>query len=496
MTISTLIISFAIVGAILTFLTSRIVTHKSWFLTFLQNFTGVWFIFSGFVKAVDPYGTAIKMEQYFADFETTIKGTALKGISGVFPVLSHNAMTFSIIMILLELLVGVMLILGYRSKLTSWLFLIIIAFFTVLTGYTHLTGYVPSGVNFFEFSKWGAFDETNRRVTDCGCFGDFLKLDPRISFYKDLFLSAIALIFVFRYKGFTALFTSRIRGAILTVVGVVTLLFCFRNAFWNEPMIDFRPFQVGINIRDRKKAEEHAMETIAITYVYKNKKSGQEVRLTMEEYMKQFKNFPKDEWDFKQEKGEPDVPHSKISDFSVSDVKGSDATDSILNEKNYLFLAVSYDLHSTVSEKKIVVPDTVFVYDTVKIAPIKGFITEPKIVKAVKSIGKKEETLKSFSFDKTLRDEFLQKLNPLLEAAEKAGYKDAALVAFADPHKIDDFRHETNSAYPFYTADDLVVKTMMRSNPGLFLLKDGQIIGKWHIDHLPTMDELKANYIK
>ncbi len=497
MTLTTLIISFAIIGAFLTFIVSRFKPHRNSFIAFLQYFTGVWFVFSGFVKAVDPYGTSIKMQQYFADFQTTFEGTPLKSIAGIFPVLSHQSMAFSIFMILFELIIGVCLLLGYQKRATAWAFMIIMLFFTVLTGYTHLTGYVPNDplnkVNFFEFSKWVAFDAFNRRVTDCGCFGDFLKLDPRISFYKDLFLSAIGLIFIFKYRDFTSLFTARIRGAALLIAAALTLLFSFRNAFWNEPYFDFRPFKVGVNIRDRKKAEETAMAHISITYIYKNKKTGQVVKLAMDEFMKRFKEFSnKEEWDFKQEKGEPEVPQSKISDFSVSDVQGRDATDSIINEKNYLLLALSYDLKSVEHQKIVVRPDTTFTVDTIRTPGV----VEPKLLRQAKAIIQRQDTLKSYTFDPALAGQFIHKINPLMEQAEKAGYKTAALIAFAQPHKIDDFRHETNSAYPFYTADELVVKTMIRSNPGLYLIKDGTILGKWHIGHLPDWNTLKMSYLK
>ena len=75
---------------------------------------------------------------------------------------------------------------GYYRKWTAWLFFLIVFFFTILTGFTYLTGYVPLDANFFDFSAWGPYVKENMRVTDCGCFGDFIKLDPKISFFKDL----------------------------------------------------------------------------------------------------------------------------------------------------------------------------------------------------------------------------------------------------------------------------------------------------------------------
>lgn len=500
MTIWNLLIGFAIGGGILTLLTGIVLKrHKSWFFTFLQNFTGVWFIFSGFVKAVDPMGTAFKMEQYFGEFQRTFNGTSAKFLAPMFPWLANYALWFSIIMIVLEIIVGLMLILGEKSKLTSWLFLIIMAFFTVLTGYTHFTAYVPDGVNFFEFSKWGDYIESNMKVTDCGCFGDFLKLSPTTSFYKDIALMPIALLFVWRYKDFHALFTARTRNIIIisTLIGI--LAFCFYNTFMNEPVIDFRPFKNGVNIKERKKAEEDAAAKVVITdWELKNEKTGEVKILSNKVYMdeKGYEQYKKEDgWKVvKQIKSEPTVPHSKISDFNINDKDGNDMTETLLNEPQYTFLAVSWKMPSETIKKVVKIPDSIFKIDTIRTV-VKGK-DSIEIRKTFEKMGEKEEVFKSFKFNDDYRNMFISKLNPILEKAEKAGYKTAALVPYSDPKKIEDFRHEAQTAYPFYTADDLLIKTMMRSNPGLYLLKDGAIIHKWHIKQLPDFEAIKSQYIK
>ena len=208
MTIVTLFLYVGLVAALLTGLIFW--SRKSQFHfadSFLQNFAGVLFIFSGFVKAVDPLGTAYKMEQYFTAFEDTCNGSFLKFLAPLFPLLSKYAISFSVFMIVLEIVLGIMLIIGYRRKLSAWLFFIIMIFFTILTGFTFLTGYVPTDVNFFEFGKWVEFNKTNMRVTDCGCFGDFIKLEPKISFIKDLILMVPACWFLFRWKNEHQLFS-------------------------------------------------------------------------------------------------------------------------------------------------------------------------------------------------------------------------------------------------------------------------------------------------
>ena len=498
MTIWNLLIGFAIGGGILTALTGLYFkAHKNWLLTFLQNFTGVWFIFSGIVKAVDPMGTAFKMEQYFAAFETTIKGTWLKGIAPMFPWLGQYALAFSIFMIVLEIMIGVMLILGHKSKLTSWLFLIIMVFFTALTGYTHFTAYVPDGVNFFEFSKWGQYVETNMKVTDCGCFGDFLKLSPTTSFYKDIALMPIALIFIFKHKDFHTLFTTRIRKAIIWLVLLATLAFCFYNTFMNEPIFDFRPFKNGVNIREQKVAEDKAAGSQKITHwTFTNAQTGELLTLPDSVYMNNLDKYNKTNgWIFKDQiKSELTVKRTKISDFSVSNKEGSEVTEDLLNEKNYTFLAITWKMLSKTEKKKIIVSDSIFRKDTtrMKIAGRDSFTVK----RSFDHVEQREEVFNSFKFDENYRKLFTEKINPIMESAEKAGYKTAALVPYSDPKKIEDFRQDAQTAYPFYTADDLTIKTMIRSNPGLYLLKDGQIVHKWHIKQLPDFETIKATYIR
>jgi len=148
--------------------------QKNWLMTYAQSFVGALFIFSGFVKAMDPLGTAYKMEQYFVEFESTFSETWLSFIAPLFPALSEASITFSVVMIVFEIVLGLMILIGSSPRFSSWAFFLLVAFFTFLTGFTYLTGYVPNGVNFFEFGQWTAFEETNMKVTDCGCFGDFL----------------------------------------------------------------------------------------------------------------------------------------------------------------------------------------------------------------------------------------------------------------------------------------------------------------------------------
>jgi len=154
MTLSTLIIGVGVAAAILTAITEFVFkARKNWLVSYLQNYAGALFIFSGWVKAIDPLGTAYKMEQYFAEFESTFSETLFSFMAPLFPWLSGFAIYFSVFMIVFEIVLGVMLIIGSRPKFTAWAFMLLVGFFTFLTGFTYLTGYVPEGVNFFSFGQ-------------------------------------------------------------------------------------------------------------------------------------------------------------------------------------------------------------------------------------------------------------------------------------------------------------------------------------------------------
>ncbi len=442
MTIFDLLIYIGVTAVAMS-LTSALLLHRKeeWLMTYLQHFCGALFLFSGYVKAVDPLGTAFKMEQYFAEFYYTFQETALSGVAPLFPWLSQQSVLFSMAMIVFEIVLGVMLVLGTRPKLTAWLFLLLVAFFTVLTGFTYLTGFVPSGVNFFSFDQWGPYVETNMRVTDCGCFGDFLKLKPKTSFLKDVFLLLPSLYFVWRPQKMHRLFPPTVQHIVLASVTALVFVFCWRNVSWDEPVADFRPFREGADVRTQKEREADAQANVRIThYRMTNKESGEVVLLPMEEYMKQYQSYPKEAWNLEQVKTEPEVEPTKISDFDISDLDGNNMTDDILAEPGYSFMVTAYKLK-----------------------------TEDPAYRAV--------------FETTVR--------PFMDAAAQAGYKVFAVTAPNDPAVIDGFRHAVQLAFPFYVADDLLLKTIQRSNPGIVLWKDGKVVRKWHYRKLPAFEAVQ-----
>ena len=483
MTLQTLILYIAIVALILTGIIGLIKKgHKTWLMSFLQNFTGVLFIVSGMVKAIDPMGTAFKMQQYFTEFEYTFKDTWASFIAPLFPFLSSISLVFSVAMIVFEIVLGLMLLLGHKTKLTSWLFLLLVLFFTVLTGFTFLTGYVPTSANFFDFSAWGAYTETNMRVTDCGCFGDFIKLVPRISFYKDLVLLVPAIYFVIRHKDMHQLFTVKTRNILVSVVTVLLVIFCLNNFYWGLPVIDFRPFKVGTDLYQKKTMEEEAASSVKITgWKLQNKKSGEVVILEHDVYMKSLAQYPKDDWTVvEQIKTKPAIEATKVSEFSIMSTDGFDVAEDILTDTGNVFLIVAYKLKGEAGSEEVMVADTAWVMDTVAINN-----DSFQIVRSPGAIGTRKETKEVFAWDQDYLDSYTQKVNVLMDDVMKQGAKVYAAAGGAGKEKLEAFDKAIDSKYDWYEADDILLKTIIRSNPGVVHIKAGKVINMWHIRQLP-----------
>ncbi|MCB0376020.1 MAG: DoxX family protein, partial [Sinomicrobium sp.] len=437
-------------GLVLTVLTKLVKKTDNVFLSFLQHFCGVWFVFSGIVKAIDPIGTAYKMEDYFAAFENTFAGlqNSFSGLAPLFPTLSEYSAGFSIFMIVLEITLGVMLILGYSRRLTAWLFMLIVLFFTFLTGFTYLTGYVPMEANFFDFAKWGPYVDTQMRVTDCGCFGDFIKLDPKISFFKDLGLLIPAFIFLFRSKNMHQLFTARGRNILTALTAVVTLLFCWQYTYRDLPMVDFRPFYEGANIRDRKALEEEARSNIEIIgWVMENTKTGavETAMIPLERYAELTAKYPKDAgWKVKDQiKTEPSIEkdgkripitETKVSAFDIESENGP-LTEDILNEKGYSLMIMAYKFYGEKTTQTVVVPDTTWAYDTLRVNA-----DSMRIERRVAEVGTKKVKQEIYLASAGYGDIFRSKINPLAAAATEAGWKVYAVNTYQDSEVAEMFR--------------------------------------------------------
>ena len=498
MTLSTLLIRIAIAAIILTLIVGFWKKgHKSWLMTFAQNFCGVLFLFSGWVKAVDPLGTAYKMEQYFDEFYSTFEATWFGFLAPIFPVLSEYAIWFSLFMIIFEIILGLMLLLGMKTKFTSWAFLLLVAFFTVLTGFTYLTGYVPEGVNFFNFGSWAEYNANNMKVTDCGCFGDFIKLEPKTSFLKDVFLLLPSLFFVFRHKDMHQLFSKKTNNTIVWLSLVILVYYCFANFKWNIPHADFRPFKVGTDVKAQFEAERDAMAAVQITHwALKHNETGEKLTLENDEYLGNYQKYKGVYSVVDQIKGEPAIPITKISDFEITDLDGNDITEDLLSKTEPHFLIVNYKLYGDPKPVKTMIQDSVFVMDTLVVMNVETGMTDTVEVEKFDQLVEKEETVIERNWKSGYVKTHVEKLKPFTDAAVAEGFQVLMAVGGSDKEAIADFNETTGLNIDYGMADDILLKTIVRSNPGVVLIQDGKILNKWHIRKLPDYKKVANKYLR
>ena len=179
----------------------------------------VTFIFSGFVKLVDPIGSAYKFQEYF--------GADVLNLEFLIP----YVLPFAIFLILIEIMLGVLLLLGYLPKFTTWSLLVMILVFLFLTWYSAY------------FNK----------VTDCGCFGDAVKLSPWGTFYKNIVLLILIVILVATKNLIKPIFNITIVKWI-SFSSFTLFLYLIYHVLVHLPIIDFRPYAVGKNIQEGMKA--------------------------------------------------------------------------------------------------------------------------------------------------------------------------------------------------------------------------------------------------
>lgn len=275
---------------------------------------GILFIFSGLVKANDPRGLAYKMQEFF---EVWGRDSFLHSFMNA---LSDFALAFSIIMITLEIIVGVALLLGAYKKFFSWLLLILIIFFTFLTGYAVLSG----------------------KIATCGCFGDCIPLTAMDSFIKDLVLTALILIIFFGKKYITPMLTPAFNFLILLVSTLLVLGFQW-YVMRHNPVVDCLPFKKGNNILELRKMPADAVPDKK-EYIFIYKKDGAEQEFNI-------KNLPDSSWEFVSrddkiiEKGKNNEP--PIKDFYLTSLSNNDSTEAIINQDADYYLFFVKDFEST-----------------------------------------------------------------------------------------------------------------------------------------------------
>ncbi len=361
---------------------------------------GLLFIFSGFVKAVDPWGSAYKFADYFHAF-----GLAF---------LESIALPLAIFLSAFEFVLGIVLILGYQKKRAYWALFLFMSFFTLLTFILALTN----------------------PVTDCGCFGDAIILTNWETFFKNLiFMVFVFVLFKSRKKVVNV--HSTVMEALLIVVFFAGSFILSMNAVRHLPILDFRPYDIGTFIPGEMEVPDGAPRDEYETLLYyKNIETGDTEEFTIE-------NYPQDSTRYQFVTSESKLVKKgyepPIHDFGIMDSDGIDVTDELLSFRGYTLLMISHDLKKANKNA---------LYDGNHWSQIQLFTDDLRFVPVTASTGSIIDTV--------------------------------SLDAGLD--------------YAFYTGDEIMLKTMIRSNPGFIMLKNGTIISKWGHRDFPSFSDWNSEW--
>ncbi len=357
-----------------------------------QIILGCLFLFSGFVKGVDPLGTAYRAEDYFIAY----------GTEWMMPA----AVILSFILNAAELVLGALLLLNIKPKFTAWLVLLMMLFFILTT------------LN----------DAINNPVPNCGCFGEALIMSNWQTFYKNLAISVFVLSILLNQSRIRKFYSSKVEWAM--GMGLIAIFTGFQFlSYTNLPIMDFRPWKVG-----NKMVTENPLP-IKYYLTYRNKTSGDQ-----KEYLSPDYPYDDPEWDENWEFVSLRVEDPNVvpgMDLAIIDFDGVDVTKSYLGNPDYNFFVVAWNLQHT---------------------EFNAFNRIDELYHRAT-----ENDLKMIFLTSTLPEQ---------------------IKMFVEQEKI-------TPDLEFFNADDIVLKTMIRANPGLILMKNGQVIEKWHHYHLPDWEEVE-----
>ena len=352
------------------------------------------FIISGYVKAIDPLGTQYKIHDY------------LEALHWQNLVPDWATLSISIALSALEFSLGIFILLAIRRRLVSKLTLVFMLCMTSVT-------------------LWLAIANP---ISDCGCFGDAVKLTNTQTLLKNIVLSVLAAILsIWPLRMWR--FISRSNQWIAINYTILFIIASSLYSLYKLPLFDFRPYHIGADIMKGMTIPEGA-ETPKFETTFLMKKNG---------VMKEFalENYPDSTWQFVDSKtvqvSQGYVP--PIHDFSIQTREGEDLTEQILTRPGYTFLLIA-----------------------------------PHLEKA--------------------SDSNFGDIDRLYEYAQTYGYPLYCLTASTEK-SIKEWQDLTGAEYPFCMTDETTLKTIIRSNPGLLLLKEGVVIRKWSHNDLPAESELK-----
>jgi len=281
----------------------------------------------------------------------------------------------------------------------------------------------------------------------------------------------------------------------LTTLGI--LVYCLSNFVWDIPGNDFRPFKKGADVRTVREQEQEAMAAVEITdYILESKSTGEQITVPFKEYLANYSTkYNKTSYSVvEQVKGEPTIEPTKISEFEITDLRGNDISDDIIYEEGAHFLIVNYQLKGNPTRAKKMIKDTTYIVDTVSVIDFENKLEKTQIIRAVDKIEDKEIDVINQNFDKSYINTHIESLKPFTDAAKAAGMTVRMAIGKSDPDVIKEFDAETGLGLEYGMADDILLKTIVRSNPGVVLWKDGKILDKWHINKLPDYSKVAAMY--
>lgn len=363
---------------------------------------GATFVFSGFVKSVDPYGTVFQIEDYLTAFHLS-----------TFLSMARPA---AFLLCALEFIMGVCMLLGLYRKWNSRLMLFVMVFMTALTLYLAIAN----------------------PVKDCGCFGDAVKLTNWQTFYKNIVL-LICAVLTFKYHQYIKnVFTGKTYWLAFLFIIIFSCVFLYRN-YRYDAFIDFRPYKIGNNISELMKIPE-GKERIDKSYLVYSK-DGVEKEFTQD-------NFPWEDstWTFvrMETKTVREGEDPPIKDFMINKlhfnesntelISQDDITQQVLSDTNYVFLMISPSL-------------------------------------------------------KKMRPNHISNFEDVMNYANDYHYGFYFLTA-STADDIIAWESENAVSMNFCRMDERALKTIIRTNPGLVLLKNGTIINKWADVRVPAEEDL------
>lgn len=357
------------------------------------------FVFSGFAKIIDPWGSFYKLQDYAQAF-------------GAFWVPDFLLLLFGGLLAAVELVTGLLIFAGVRRTISTFTSLVLMSIMTPLTLVLALTN----------------------PISDCGCFGDALVLTNWETFLKNIILLALSISLYRGRRGILSFYTNHTHWivSLYTAIFVVGL---FVYSYRYLPIIDFRPFKIGTHMPSAMEMPEDAEQPEFETYLLMEK-DGEQKLFDLE-------NYPDSTWTYvdTQTKMISAGYVPPIQNFHMLDLElGEDIASEYLSQEGYSFLMVAGDLRQA-------------------------------------------------------DDANIDLLNEIYDYSVEHKYPFVCLTA-SQEKDIESWSDRTGAEYPFYFTDEITLKTMIRSNPGLLLLKDGVIIQKWSYNTLPTEYDLSDSLDK